>query len=426
MRRIWLVVKREYLTRVRTRGFLIGTLAVPLITAAVFFLPIVVARRQAAQTLQIAIVDETGRLAADVARALESPAGAGEPTVQVTRTFAAPSAAELDSAVESLRAEVQRGELDGFLQLSSLAVEEDKNGATFYTRRPGDLVLVRAVRQAVTDAVLGERLKRRGLEVENLRDLIRNVEVTLVNITKGGDVEEKGQTVFTAVVLAMVLYMTLLAYGLATLRSVLEEKTTRIIEILISSLRPFQLLVGKLLGVAAVGFTQYLIWIVSAALIFAATSAMGRGAGESSLRLQLQPSHLAWMVVFYLVGYFLYASLYAAAGAIVSSDEDAQQVQAPMTILIVSSFMLFFAVLRDPGSPISVGLSLIPFFAPVLMMLRITLQTPPLWQIILSIALSLLATAGILHVSARIYRVGILMYGKRPSFGELWRWLKYT
>lgn len=424
MRRVWLVVKREYLTRVRTKGFVIGTLSVPLITAAVFFLPVLVAGRQAAQTIEIAIVDESGALAEEVARNLETQEEENDPAIRVTRALRAPSPAELNATLADLRDEVQRGRLDGFLTLSPGAIQEE--GATFYTRRPGDLVLVRAIRRAVTRAVLGERLRQRGIEIENFQDLIRNVEVTLVNVTRQGDVEEKGQTVFTAIVLAMVLYMTLLAYGLATLRSVLEEKTTRIIEILISSLRPFQLLAGKLVGVAAVGFTQYLIWILSAALIFAATSAMGRATAGTLFRLQIAPQQILWMVVFYLVGYFLYASLYAAAGAIVSSDEDAQQVQAPMTILIVSSFMLFFAVLRDPGSPLSVGLSLVPFFAPVLMTLRITLQTPPLWQILLSIVLSLLATGFILHVSARIYRVGVLMYGKRPSLAELWRWMKYT
>jgi ABC-2 type transport system permease protein len=418
------VVKREYLTRVRTKGFVIGTLAVPLITAAVFFLPILIAGRQAAQTIEIAIVDETGALGAEVARNLDARDEENSPNIRVTRALDAPSPGELEAALRELRDEVQRGRLDGFLTLAPETLEE--KGATFYTRRPGDLVLARAIRRAVTRAVLGERLRLRGLEMEDFPDLLRSVEVTLVNITREGDVEEKGQTVFTAVVLAMVLYMTLLAYGLATLRSVLEEKTTRIIEILISSLRPFQLLAGKLVGVAAVGFTQYLIWILSAALIFAATSAMGRPAAGTLFRLQIAPHQIFWMVVFYLVGYFLYASLYAAAGAIVSSDEDAQQVQAPMTILIVSSFMLFFAVLRDPGSPLSIGLSLIPFFAPVLMTLRITLQTPPLWQILLAIALSLAATGAILHVSARIYRVGILMYGKRPSLAELWRWMKYT
>jgi len=228
--------------------------------------------------------------------------------------------------------------------------------------------------------------------------------------------------------MALVLYTTLLVYGLATLRSVLEEKTTRIVEVLVSSLRPFQLLAGKLLGVAAVGFTQYVIWTVSGGLLatYGASVVAAFSPQRAPEKIHIPISLLVSSVIYYVAGYFLFASLYAAAGAMVSSDEEAQQVQMPMTLVVVPSFLFFPFIMRNPNSTTSVVLSLVPFFSPILMTMRIALQMPPFWQIALSLALMLVTTIGIVYLSAKIYRVGILMYGKRPSVVELLRWLRYT
>jgi ABC-2 type transport system permease protein len=231
-----------------------------------------------------------------------------------------------------------------------------------------------------------------------------------------------------AVVVVMVLYVTLLVYGVATMRSVLEEKTTRVVEILASSARPFQMLAGKILGVAGVGFTQYLIWTITGVLISAYGAAVATAVrpGVSMPQFHIPTSLLIYAVLFFLAGYFLFASLYAAIGAMVSSDEEAQQVQMPVTLLVVAPFLLYPAVMRDPASRLSVVGSLVPFLSPILMVLRIGLQTPPFWQIALALALSVATTIGVVYIAAKIYRVGILMYGKRPSLVELLRWLKYT
>ena len=298
----------------------------------------------------------------------------------------------------------------------------------FHTRNPGDFQAVSSIRRAVDHAVISRRLSNRGIQIDNLSELVRGVDFTLVKVGKGGESEEKGQTFLTAVAVAMVLYLTLLVYGIATMRSVLEEKTTRIVEILASSARPFQLLTGKILGVAGVGFTQYLIWTITGALIstYGAAVAAAFRPGASVPQFHIPLSLLIYAVLFFLAGYFLYASLYAAVGAMVSSDQEAQQVQVPVTLLIVAAFILYPAVMRDPASRLSVVVSLVPFLSPILMIFRIALQTPPFWQIALSLALSIATTIGVVHVAAKIYRVGILMYGKRPSLVELLRWLKYT
>jgi ABC-2 type transport system permease protein len=209
---------------------------------------------------------------------------------------------------------------------------------------------------------------------------------------------------------------------------VLEEKSTRIIEILASSVKPSHLLSGKILGVAAVGLTQYLIWALTAALVSGYGAAVGSvfRPGASAPSFHLPASFLVYPLIFFLAGYFLYASLYAALGAMVSSEEELQQVQLPVTMLLVVCVILSPIIMRDPNSPLAVTLTMIPLFSPILMVFRITVQTPPFWQIALSLALCVLTTAGVVQLSAKIYRVGILMYGKRPSLVELLRWLRYT
>jgi ABC-2 type transport system permease protein len=230
------------------------------------------------------------------------------------------------------------------------------------------------------------------------------------------------------VTIVMVLYITLLTYGIMTMRSVLEEKTTRIVEILASSIKPVHLLSGKILGVAGVGLTQYLIWVSTAGLFSAYGAVVGSAFSPRAAlpSLHLPTSYLVYPLIFFVAGYFLYASLYAALGSMVSSEEDLQQLQLPVTLTIVACMILCPVIQRAPNSPLAVVLTMIPFFSPILMVFRITVQTPPFWQIALSLAICAATTAAVIQVSARIYRVGILMYGKRPSLVELLRWLRYT
>jgi ABC-2 type transport system permease protein len=250
----------------------------------------------------------------------------------------------------------------------------------------------------------------------------------MVKVTKEGETEEKGQTFVISIVLALLLYTTLLMYGIVTMRSVLEEKTTRIVEILISAVTPFQLLAGKIVGVAAVACTQYIIWISAGLLLntFGAAMAASYAPGGSMPSFHIPIYVLAALITYFLLGYLLYASLYAAVGSAASNEQDAQQLQLPATLPIVMSFILFNVILRDANSTASIVLSEIPFFTPILMLLRISIQTPPLWQIGLSILLLVLTIFAVVSFSARIYRVGVLMYGKRPSLVEILRWLRYT
>lgn len=427
MRKFWLIFKREYLTRVRSKGFIVATLGIPLLSIGLFGFSIFMATRQTDHTLKIAILDEAGGLAASIAKGLERKLPNGHPAFELVKTLDRPDAEE--KTREELRREVMDGQLDGYLVIPRLGRDaSSEKTAEFHTQNPGDFTLTPSIARAVSDAVIARRLGDLGVPAEKLSSAVRAMELKVVKVSKQGEVEEKGQTFLTAIMAAMFLYTTLAMYGIVTMRSVLEEKTTRIVEVLISAVRPFQLLAGKIVGVGAVAFTQYFIWISTAVLVttYGATAAAVFRPGASAPHIRIPPLLLIFLAVYFLLGYLLYASIYAAVGAASSNEQDAQQLQLAATLPLVVGIVMFNLILRDPNSTASVALSEIPFFAPIIMLLRIAIQTPPAWQVALSIALLLLTTLGVVYFSARIYRVGVLMYGKRPSVVEILRWIRYT
>ena len=424
MRKIWLIVKREYLTRVRTKAFLFTTIAVPALLVGYMVLVVGIARRPASKTLRIAVVDEVGDLAQPISTGLTDKLSNGRPAYEVVESLEKPQGDE--NIFADLRAKILKGQLDGYLVVPPGVLEGKE--AEFHTRNPGDVTRTGSLWRAMTDAVVSRRLSDRGVHVDDPSKLMKGVGVKVVKVTTEGESEERGETVLVGLMVGMILYMTLVIYGVSTMRSVLEEKTTHIVEILVSSLRPIQLLEGKILGVAAVALTQYLVWTVTGGLLagYGAAMASTFSTGTTSFNIRIPAPLLVYTVVFFLGGYFLYASLYATVGAIVSSEQEAQQMQLPVTLPLILTMLLLTVVVRDSNSTASVVLSMVPFFAPVLMLVRIALQTPPLWQILLSLALMVVTTLGVVWFSARIYRVGILMYGKRPSLVEIFRWLRYT
>lgn len=422
MRKLWLIIKREYLTRVKTKAFIFSTVAVPLFTVGIFVLQIYTSRRQADHTLQIAIVDNAGGLADSIVRGLDGKLPNGQPEFAVVKILDRPRVEEQDK----LRAEIENGRLDAFLVVPADVARGAP--AELHTTNASEILFDTSLDRALSHAVIARRLDERGIRLPDVGKAVQGVEVKLIKVSAQGETEEEGQTFIIAIAVGILLYVTLIVYGVTTMRSVTEEKNSRVIEILVASVRPFYLLMGKILGVAAVGVTQYAIWAAGSGLLaaYGVSVASALRPGASLPHLHLPWTLLVYMVVFFVCGYLLYASLYAAIGAMVSNDHEAQQAQLPVTLLIVGAFLLFNVILRDPNSPLSVGLSLVPFFAPILMLLRIAIQMPPLWQIALSIGLSVLTTVGVVYLAARIYRVGVLMYGKRPSLVELVKWLKYT
>jgi ABC-2 type transport system permease protein len=423
MRKLWLVIRREYKLRVRTRTFILSTVGLPAFMIAVFLIPTYFASRHAGHTLRIAVVDQAGGLGSLAANRLGvHKLPNGTPQFQVVTTIERP--ADPKRTVSQLSAQVRAGKLNGFLVIPPHLLTS--GSAQFYTRNPGDFTLSNALEAAVTQVAVGGRLAADKVQVVDLDHLLARVKVGVVQINTKGATEEKGQTFEAALILAIILYTSLLMYGITTMRSIQEEKSTRIMEILLSSVRPFPLLAGKILGVGAVGFTQYLIWALAGAAVVGYGAEMFTMFGPSGLHLSFPFGLWFWFVIYFLGGYFLYSSLFAAVGAAVSSEQDANQAQMPISMLLVVGFLMFPVVARSPNSTLALALTMVPFFSPVLMVLRIALESPPLWQILLSVGILAATTLGMVYLSAKIYRVGVLMYGKRPSVVEMLRWLRYS
>jgi ABC-2 type transport system permease protein len=223
-------------------------------------------------------------------------------------------------------------------------------------------------------------------------------------------------------ILTFTLYMTMIFYGYYVMRGVLEEKSSRIVEVIVANVRPMELMLGKIFGVGAVGLTQYAIWVI-AAMNLAVPGMMGFAAIEGSSAL-LSPVLLIFFVVFFVLGYFQFASIYAAVGAAFNTEEEAQQMQTAVSMTMVIPLVMMVPVMANPDSTLAVVLSLVPLFAPVLFFVRMSVQMPPVWQTALCLVLLVGSIFAIARVAAAIYRVGILMYGKRPTVREIVAWMR--
>jgi ABC-2 type transport system permease protein len=275
----------------------------------------------------------------------------------------------------------------------------------------------------VRAAITKQTLLQRGMSGPEVDSLLTPIKFKTVRTEKGKEGASATTVFATAFGMVMLLYVVVMIYGIAVMRSVIEEKSTRILEVLLSSVTAKELLAGKILGVGAVGLTQILIWVTCAVLF----SVPGLIASKSFLgEVHIPMIGIVAFAIFFLLGYLLYSSMYAAIGSMVNSDQEAQQMQWPAMIPIILAVFMMSPVLQHPNSSLSFWLSMVPFFAPILMLVRVLIDQPPAWQLALCMALMLATVYGLLLLSSRIYRVGILMYGKRPTLPELRRWLRYA
>jgi ABC-2 type transport system permease protein len=383
VRKIWLIIKREYMTRVRTKGFIIGTIIVPLIGLGSILLVVFLVGHTASHSLRLVIVDNSGSLAPAIERQLNGKLADGEPQFIVEQVLSHAESSE--TAQQDLRTRINHEQLDAYL----LIPEDRDRPFELHMRNPDNFGLIGPLSNAVDQAVISSRLAQRGVHLDDMQSILKGTDLKLLKVSETGESVEKGQGIAVAVALVVLLYTALLMYGIITMRSVIEEKTTRTMEVLIASVRPFELLTGKILGVAAVAFTQFGIWMASTALLFSygvlATWGMTRNSPLAGVHVPV--SLIVYAALFFVCGYFLYSSMFAAIGSACSNEQDAQQLQWLAMAPLVFCMIIYGVILNDPTSRTAVILSEIPFFAPVLMALRISLQTPPAWQIALSIAL---------------------------------------
>ncbi|MFB3814315.1 MAG: ABC transporter permease [Terriglobales bacterium] len=415
MRNLLLVTRREYLGRVRTRSFIISTIALPVLLAAAMLLPQKFATMKSQRPRHIVVVAATAELGEAVKRHLLSDPG------RMGVTYTVDVATETsDAQRKRLTEQVAASEIDGYLWMPAEAIAQRK--ITYSGREVSDFMDVGAIKMAVTYAWMEQQMVARGIDPEATKDLLRDVKVETLRVQRGKETRTSTAAGFlTSFIMVMLLYTTLLLYGMAVMRAVIEEKTSRVMEVLLSSATARDLMTGKILGVGAAGLTQVLIWIIVAGLFVLPAAASG-----AMQDLSISPLAIGSFAVFFLLGYLLYSAIYAAIGAMVNSEQEGQQLAVAGMFPLIIAISLMMLVLRQPNAPASVWLSMVPFFTPILMHLRIAVYPPPLWQIALSIVLLALTVWGMTALCGRIYRVGILMYGKRPTLPEVMKWLKYA
>lgn len=403
------VIRREYLQRVRSRWFVFATLVVPLFMLLATGIPMWLAGRQDTANSTLAVIDESGELGDAVTRALT----AGGYTVVRGAATDEPR----------LRGAVERHVVGTVLVLDHTTATTG-HARLIAAKSPSALQQL-GIRQAVVQAALERQLEGTDVDVAQvLRGGSLQIEVPAGS--RGGMSDPAFAAAYAG---SFILYMVILIYAVAVMRSVLEEKTSRIVEVVLSSLRPWQLMLGKIVGVGAVGVTQLAVWAaVGGGAAYLGIPSLLRRRPELAPLARMRelapgPSFLVYFAVFFVGGFFIYSALYAAVGAMCNSEEEAQQAQFPVMLLIIIPVFALVGVIENPSSPTSVVLSLVPFFSPFLMFARAAGGVAPAWQIALSIVLMALTVGAVAWVAGRIYRVGILMTGKRPTIPELWRWI---
>lgn len=423
MRKILAVIKREYLQIVRTKGFIIGTVLGPVAMAALIFIPMLIAMASGGEKKTVGVIDTTGEIFADLDQKLDYKMSDG--SRRYTLSQVAPGS-DIAAQRNGLSQKVLAKKLSAYIFIPA---EILTGGAAEYAAlNVSDFDEVKRINEALNAVVIEKRLKKEGLDPAKVAQYTQRVGLKTIKVTERGEQEDVGGTFVIAYVLVLILYMTLFFYGTIIMRGVIEEKSSRVVEVVLSSLRPFELMAGKILGIAAVGLTQYAIWALfgMAASRYGGMLAAGAVPGASGFKMATIPPYIfVYFVVFFILGYFLYSVLFATIGSMVNSEKEAQQLLFPISMLLVVPMLMMMLVLKSPSGSTSVVLSLIPFFAPILMLMRICVLLPPFSQIAASIGILILTIILLIWVAAKIYRVGILMYGKRPNIGEIVKWIRY-
>jgi len=418
------VIKREYKTRVRTRGFIIGTILLPVFVTLLMAVPVVLTLVRTERPQTLVVVDLTGRVYPHLVKALGTRMKEGKSLYQLSLRRISPQ--QLPQVKKELSEAVDSKEIDGYILIPEGVLE--KNEAEFYARNVSDLRRNRDIQMAITSVINRIRLEQMGLDARLLQELVSEVNLRTFRVGPGGkEQEDVGFTFALTYLLAMALYIGLVIYGNLVMRGVIEEKSSRVVELVISSVRPFQLMVGKILGIGAVGLTQFFIWAVALFLISLYGGSLLSSFGPvGSLKIPSVPiGVLIYFVLFFLLGYVLYSTLFAGVGAMVNSEQEAQHLVWPLILPLVIPVMVMFHVISNPESSLSVILSFVPLFSPLIMFMRISVQMPPFYEIIGSILILILSIWFLMWITAKIYRVGILMYGKPPNLPEILRWIRY-
>jgi ABC-2 type transport system permease protein len=422
------VIRREYMERVRTKAFWIATLVIPILFLGFIAIQISISRKTGGER-RIAVVDLTGtmakpladELAAIEARQNKEPEGRRGPHwILETR----PVQGSLDATKEALRKEVLAKKINGFVVLDPEKLQ--KAQAEYFSTTVSDFIAQGQLQDAIHGIWMRQKMQARGLPPDLAADLEKRIDMKAFKVTEKGSEEEKGAGILAAMIFLILMYSTFFMYGYQVMRGVIEEKSSRIVEIVVASVRPIELMLGKIIGIGLVGLTQYFVWsLVAMNLSLPAIATFLVGSGDMGVP-RIPISMLLYFMLFFLLGYFLYASVYTTIAAPFNTDQEAQQLAMIPMMLILGGFLVYPAVMNDPNGRVAVIFSLFPFTASLVMFLRTAVSEPPAWQILLTIAILLSTTVALAWFAGRVYRVGILMYGKKPTIPEILRWARYT
>ncbi|MGA7314676.1 MAG: ABC transporter permease [Silvibacterium sp.] len=414
MRDIWLIAKREYLEQIRGKAFKVTTILIPVIFIAIFGV-IALAGKNSGVGKHIVVATADPSLAARVRDQLIADTDA-----KMTVDVVAPAT---DANRMELLTKVDQKQIDGFLWLEAPADGQVK--ATFASRSSGDFATEGRVTSAVNHALVEQRLAARGIPSAEVESLTERLEIDTVQVKNGKETASNAMNTFwAAYVMAFLLSFTVVMYGMNVGRSVIQEKTSRIFEVMLSVVRPEDMLAGKLIGIGAVGLTQLAIWGGAGALF--AGSAMASRIMAGGIKFEVSAAQMVLFCLYFVLGYALYSTLFAGLASTCDTEQELQQYAPLAAVPIWLSFGMITFIVSNPNSVWSVAISMFPPCAPITMFLRMASQFPPTWQIALSLGLMALSVYIVLWLSSRIYRVGILMYGKRATLPEMLRWLRYS
>ena len=436
MNKIGLIIKREYLTRVRKRSFLILTFLGPILMAAIYIIPIMLALNSSNENMRIAVVDESHWFEDRFVDNKE-------------HTFVTMPGQPIDS----VKALVKEGIFDMAVYVPPTQLNIPSN-AVIYSLRQVPMEVENHISNVMKKEIEDQKLLAKGVDPEIVSAVKTDVNLQIMRMDDKGNEKETFTKVQFAlgIALSMLVYMFIIFFGGQVMQGVAEEKTNRIIEVIISSVKPFQLMMGKIIGVSLVALTQFVLWILLTGALYLGFSAfLGLSSPEilssgtvmtqeitsnnimsnEAVQNIVQIAHsidfgtiIGCFLVFFILGYLLYATLYAAIGSLVDNNTDSQQFTLPVTVPLIVAIISSFYIVNNPDSSLSIWLSMIPFTSPISMMVRIPFGVP-IWQIVLSVVILAGTFVAMTWLAAKIYRTGILMYGKKLSYKEIFKWLKY-
>lgn len=449
MNKIWLIIKREYLTKVKKKSFLVMTVLGPLIFGGIIIGMILVAKTDTT-VHDILIVDKVGLVIDDqvIKPDLEKRERSRFKDNENTHFFFTKKEVNKQEELNSNKYTI-------IVELDSLAYRTGNICYMSFKNAPS-LAIQSTIKENIEGSIEEIKVREKGISYSDYKDLKVNMNVKMENIQDSTRDEKIYARAMIGFVTALIIYIFILIYGLQVMRGVMEEKTNRIVEVIISSVKPFQLMMGKIIGIGLVGLTQFLIWIVLTSIIgtIGVSSMIGSAGDLKELSEKVNGPHTAlsaeemekmnvdpdaleliyttpWLDIaisflfFFAAGYLLYASMFAAIGAAVDQESDTQQFQLPVTMPLIFGYIISIMMIQNPEGGLGTAFSIVPFTAPIVMMVKTAIGVE-LWLRLLSMTVLIGTFLGITWLAARIYRVGILMYGKKPTYKELWKWIRYS